>query len=157
MFRHSLRRAKGPNREFNKHSDKESSRMNNERRRRIIYDDKGNLNVGGLCYMLWEDFHQPVLIFASGLVLFYGYQRLIAYLSGDDDVRTANIDRLSEEQARASGKLKSERFLVKPSRQIDDPDFLDIPSFGGKNTHKSALFVDDDVSSNPLFSGKNRS
>lgn len=157
LRRSGLWRVMGQNAEFRKHASRESERIHNERRRRIIYDSQGNLQLGGLVFLLYEDFHKPFLLFCGALLLFYGYNRLLVFLSSGDDVRTANVDRHSEEAARKSGKLKSERYLVKPQRQIDDPDFLDIPAFAGKGTHHSKLFVDDDASSNPLFSGKNRS
>lgn len=129
--------------------------MNNERQRHILYDAKGNLKLGGLFYLLWEDFHKPLLYIICGIVVFCGYNKALLALNGDQ-ARSEAVDHRSEAEARQSGKLKADRFLVKPKRQIDDPDFLNIPSYGGKGVYQSKLFEGDEASSDPLHSERRR-
>ncbi|KAL7697266.1 hypothetical protein N2W54_001567 [Lotmaria passim] len=154
MFRRTFRRAIG-NARYS--GGKERDRIEQERRRRILYDSAGNLQLGGLLLMLYDDFHKPFAVGVGLIALFYGYNHLLVYLSREEEDEGRRLDAQSEEMARQTGKLKADRFLVKPSRQIDDPDFLDIPAFGGKGVNKSRLMSDDSVSSGPLHSERNRS
>lgn len=154
MLRRTIRRAVGNSRYS---GGKERDRIDQERRRRILYDAAGNLQLGGLLFMIYEDFRKPFAIGVGLLGLFYGYNRLLVYLSREEEDEGRRLDAASEEAARQSGKLKADRFLVKPNRQIDDPDFLDIPAFAGKGVNKSKLMSDDTVSSGPLHSERNRS
>lgn len=107
--------------------------------------------------MIYEDFRVPAAIGVGALGLFYGYNRLIVYLSREEEAESVRLDQESEAAARESGKLKADRYLIKPTRQIDDPDYLNIPSFSGKGVYKSKLMADDDLSSGPLQSERNRS
>lgn len=131
---------------YRQHVDKESERIHREQRRRILYDAQGNLLLSGLAYVLWVDFHKPAAIILASLGAFYGYNRALVYLSRGDEDRVRALDSQSEAYARQSGKLKSDKYLVKPSRQIDDPDFLNIPAFGGKAVYQSKLMTDDSAS-----------
>lgn len=154
MLRRTLRRAVG-NTQYS--GGKERDRIRQERRRRILYDAAGNLQPGGLLLMLYEDFHRPAAVGVGLLAVFYGYNRLLVYLSRQEEDEGRRLDAASEAAARETGKLKSDRYLVKPNRQIDDPDFLDIPAFAGKGVSKSKLMKDDSVSSGPLHDERNRS
>ncbi|KPA73592.1 hypothetical protein ABB37_09724 [Leptomonas pyrrhocoris] len=154
MLRRTVRRAVG-NTRFS--GGKERDRIEQERRRRILYDAAGNLQLGGLLLMMYEDFRKPFAIGVGLLALFYGYNRLLVYLSRQDEEECRRLDLASEQAARQSGKLKADRYLVKPSRQIDDPDFLDIPAYAGKGVNRSKLMSDDAVSGGPMHDERNRS
>jgi hypothetical protein len=154
MLRRSLRRAVG-NTRFS--GGKEQDRIQQERRRRLLYDAAGNLKLSGLLLLMYEDFRKPFAIGVGFLLCFYGYNRLLVHLSREEEDEGRRLDAASEQAARQSGKLKAERYLVKPNRQIDDPDFLDIPAYAGKGVSKSRLMSDDAVSSGPLHDERNRS
>ncbi|KAF5221747.1 hypothetical protein ECC02_005285 [Trypanosoma cruzi] len=141
---------------YRQHSDKERDRIAQERQRRILYDHAGNVKLSGLLFLFWEEFRLPILCVAGGIVFLIGYNKLIYYLSAQEFAHEKSIDQQSEANARLSGKLKGDRYLVKPRRQLDDPDFLNIPSYAGKGVYSSKLFDDDSASTDPLFSEKRR-
>ncbi|KEG11049.1 hypothetical protein DQ04_03031070 [Trypanosoma grayi] len=141
---------------YRQHSDREQERISRERNRRILYDHEGNVKLWGLAFLCWEEFRVPIL-FATGCVVFFvAYNKLVYYLSSMEFATEKTLDEQSETSARQSGKLKADRYLVKPRRQVDDPDFLNIPSYGGKGVYSSKLFEDDSVSTDPLFAEKRR-
>ncbi|RNF16932.1 uncharacterized protein Tco025E_05087 [Trypanosoma conorhini] len=141
---------------YRQHSDKERERIAQERQRRILYDHSGNVKFAGLLFLLWEEFRVPILCFAGGILFLVGYNKLIYHLSSQESARERELDRRSEANARLSGKLKADRYLVKPRRQVEDPDFLDVPSHAGKGVYSSKLFAEDAASTDPLFSERRR-
>ncbi|KPI85419.1 hypothetical protein ABL78_5509 [Leptomonas seymouri] len=154
MLRRTVRRAVSNNGFI---GGKERTRIEQERRRRVLYDSAGNLRLGGLLLLMYEDFRQPLAIGVGLLALFYGYNRLVVHLSRQQEDEGRRLDSASEQAARQSGKLKADRYLVKPMRQIDDPDMLNIPAYGGKGVSKSKLMSDDAVSSGALHDERNHS
>ncbi|KAG5508301.1 hypothetical protein JIQ42_08223 [Leishmania sp. Namibia] len=154
MLRRTVRRATG-NSHFS--GGKERDRIEQERRRRLLYDAAGNLQVGGLLYIMYHDFKKPAAIGLGMVAFLYSYNRLIVHLSREEEAEGLRLDAQSEAMARQTGKLKADRYLIKPNRQIDDPDFLNIPAFGGRGVSSSRLLSDDTVSGGPLHSERNRS
>ncbi|KAH9599035.1 hypothetical protein LSM04_006177 [Trypanosoma melophagium] len=138
------------------HSGREQQRITRERQRRILYDAAGNVRLSGLLFLAWEDFHVPLLAIGGGLVLFVAYNRLVVWLAAREAAGERQLDAESEAAARESGRLKDERFLIKPRRQLEDPDFLNVPSYAGKGVYSSKLFTDETASSDPLFAEKRR-
>lgn len=151
-------RATAPCRVFANHAQhgaQQSERIRRQNIRQTLYDSDGNLRVGRLLCMLWNDGRKPFL-WTIGIALgFYGYQRLIVYLSLEEVKRQKLIDQQSEAYARQTGKLRSDRYLVKPRRQIDDPDFLNVPSHAGKGVYSSKLFTEETSSTSELHSEYN--
>ncbi|KAK7195245.1 hypothetical protein NESM_000450000 [Novymonas esmeraldas] len=154
MFKRTVRRAVGNSRYT---GGKERDRIEQERRRRLLYDAAGNLQLGGLARMLYDDLHWPAAIGVGVLLGFYGYNRLLVHLASEAEAEERRLDAASEAAARQSGKLKGDRYLVKPKRQIDDPDFLRIPAYAGTGVNTSALLSDDSVSSGELHNERNHS
>ncbi|KAG5511889.1 hypothetical protein JKF63_07714 [Porcisia hertigi] len=154
MLRRTVRRAMG-NSHFS--GGKERDRIEQERRRRLVYDAAGNLQLGGLLLVMYDDFKKPAAIGLGVVALCYSYVRLLVYLSREEEAEGLRLDAQSEAMARQTGKLKADRYLIKPNRQIDDPDFLNIPAFGGKGVGTSKLLRDDSLSSGDLHSERNRS
>ncbi|ORC93315.1 uncharacterized protein TM35_000011920 [Trypanosoma theileri] len=138
------------------HSGREQQRITRERQRRILYDAAGNVRLSGLFFLAWEEFRRPLLAVGGGLFLFVAYNRLVVWLSQREAAAERLLDAESEAAARESGRLRGERFLVKPRRQMEDPDFLNVPSYAGKGVYSSKLFTDDTASSDPLFAEKRR-
>ncbi|KAG5487701.1 hypothetical protein LSCM1_08064 [Leishmania martiniquensis] len=154
MLRRTVQRAMG-NSHFS--GGKERDRIEQERRRRLLYDAAGNLQIGGLLSLMYHDFKKPAAIGLGMAAFLYGYNRLIVCLSREEEAEGLRLDAESEAVARQTGKLKADRYLIKPNRQIDDPDFANIPAFGGKGVSSSRLLSDDSVSSGPLQSERSRS
>nr|CCC93510.1 unnamed protein product [Trypanosoma congolense IL3000] len=139
------------------HSDRERDRIARERQRRILYTAAGDVKLHGLLFLLWEEFRVPIVAVTAGVVFLVAYNRIVLYYSSLERAGERELDIKSEAGARQSGKLKSDRYLVKPWRQVDDPDFLNIPSHAGKGVYKSKLFEDDKPSTEPLYSERRRS
>ncbi|CAJ1985766.1 hypothetical protein conserved [Leishmania donovani] len=154
MLRRTARSAMGNSR-FS--GSKERDRIEQERRRRLVYDAAGNLQLGGLLLMMYDDFKKPAAIGLGMVAFLYGYSRLVVHLSREEEAEGLWLDAQSEAVARQTGKLKADRYLVKPNRQIDDPDFLNIPAFGGRGVSSSKLLSDDSVSGGALHSERKRS
>ncbi|EPY42026.1 hypothetical protein AGDE_01897 [Angomonas deanei] len=150
MFRRTVRRLQS-SKNFHQ-SDRERGRMNDARRRETIYDAQGNLIFSGLLKTMWEDYKTPFLCIVGFFSFTFVYNRLIVHLNQGERRRVVAMDKASEEQQRRTGKLQADRYLVKPTRQTDDPDFLNIPSFAGKGVYKSALFTDDALSTSETVS-----
>lgn len=109
-----------------------------------MYDEKGNLRFAGWCYVMWEEFQGPLLCVGGGLLFTYLYQTLVVKACEMEAEGAIALDRQSEQIARESGKLKADRYLTKPRRQIDDPDMYNIPSHSGSGKEfRSKLFSDD--------------
>ncbi|RNF07729.1 hypothetical protein TraAM80_03175 [Trypanosoma rangeli] len=141
---------------YRQHSDKERERIAQERQRRILYDHSGNVKFSGLLFLFWEEFRAPILCLAGGIAFVVGYNKLIYHLTLQESAQERELDRQSEANARMSGKLKGDRYLVKPLRQVEDPDFLNIPSHAGKGVYSSKLFAEDSAGTDPLFSERRR-
>ncbi|EPY32766.1 hypothetical protein STCU_02671 [Strigomonas culicis] len=124
--------------------------MYQERRRHMVYDEKGNVKLWGLAVAVWDEFRFPLLCLFGGVGGFVAYQRLVLWAMRGDGTHRRELDHQSEVYARASGKLRSDRFLVKPERQIDDPDMMNIPAFAGKGVYKSKLFDKDEFAGGDL-------
>ncbi|AIN95257.1 hypothetical protein LPMP_030230 [Leishmania panamensis] len=154
MLRRTARCAMGNSR-FS--GSKERDRIEQERRRHVLYDAAGNLQIGGLLLLMYDDFKKPAAVGLAIAVFLYGYNRLLVHLSREEEAEGLRLDVQSEAVARQTGKLKADRYLVKPNRQIDDPDFFNIPALGGKGVNSSRLLSDDSVSSGTLHSERNRS
>ncbi|KAG8347594.1 hypothetical protein ERJ75_001343500 [Trypanosoma vivax] len=139
-----------------RYNDRERDRIERERHRRILYDGAGNVRLQGLMSLLWEEVRVPVAIVVGVVAFMIAYNQLVLYLSAKELAGERELDASSEAMARSSGKLKGDRYLVKPWRQIEDPDFLNIPSHAGKGVYKSKLFEEDNTSADPLFSERRR-
>ncbi|CUG92733.1 Hypothetical protein, putative [Bodo saltans] len=140
MFRRNVRRL------VNVNGDKDRERIHRERQRNMMYDRNGRVRWTGAAQLFYEEFKFPVQCIVGGLAFTYFYQKLIIYMCRRETAGAVALDRKSEEIARESGKLKSDRFLVKPRRQIDDPDMRDLPTHSGKSNFKSRLLYDDTYS-----------
>ncbi|CBH15329.1 uncharacterized protein TEOVI_000546000 [Trypanosoma equiperdum] len=138
------------------HSDRERDRIARERQRHILYDNAGNVKLYGILFLLWEEFRVPIIAVATGFFVLLAYNKIVLYYSARQLAGERELDQKSESEARLSGKLKGDRYLIKPWRQVEDPDFLNIPSYAGKGVYSSKLFEDDVASTDPLFSERRR-
>lgn len=123
--------------------DKDRERLYRERQRQMLYDKQGRIKWLGAMQLLWEEFRFPVSCIVGVAAFTYYYQHLIIYMCRKETEGAISLDRSSEAVARESGKLKSERYLAKPRRQIDDPDLHDMPTHSGRGNFKSRLLYDD--------------
>ena len=123
--------------------------MYREYQRNLLYDQDGNLKIAGLLHVLYVDFKKPVGIFLACAISFYVYEKIVLTMSAEETRGAVLLDQQSEQVMKETGKLKSEKYLVKPRRVIEDPDFYDkMPSYASKGEVSSRLFKDDDSGSN---------
>lgn len=138
-------------------NNREKERLYQERQRHILYTSDGRLRWRGVLRVVGELAYKPALWCGAAAVCSYAYLRIVVLLNAQTDAERVRLDRESETKMRATGKLKAERYLVKPGRQIEDPDFLHLPSHSGKNVYRSQLLTDDSVSGGSLEGNHNRS
>lgn len=129
------------------YGDKDRERLHRERQRQMMYDRNGRIRWAGAAQLFYEEFRFPVMCIVGAVTFTYLYQKLIVYMCRRETEGAVALDRQSESIARESGKLKSDRYLVKPRRQIDDPDMREMPAHSGKSDFKSRLLYDDTYSS----------
>ena len=130
------------------HTDKERERIFRMRQQKILYDKYGNFKISGVLSVIHEQYGTYIYCVLGFGVFVYAYEHLIVYLQRQDTQHIKDLDKKSEEEMRATGKLKSDRYLSKPRRQIDDPDMHNLPAFSStKGDFKCKLFHDDSLSS----------
>lgn len=131
---------------FQHHNEFERSQA--RKRAKVLYHKDGSFNWRGFFAVLLVEKWRPGLLFLGFVGFFLAYTKLIVYLETARDAQERKTDAERMEWLRASGKVKSEKYIVNKRRQIDDPDMgLPVPSFTGKTEGRaSRLFADEGAS-----------
>ncbi len=124
----------------------EASRIKREKTRRFLYDEDGNIHAGNYMKLFISRHGKEVAVVVGILVFIGSYDKVIHKLIIAENEAGKGLERRSEEEIRGMGKLKADRFLVKPQRYVDDPDYYNIPGKAGPRGKSCDLFVDDERS-----------
>ena len=122
----------------------DQARKEKEKARQMMYDKNGNVVARGWLRVQWNSFKDILIPAGVFLALFVVLSRFSNWVGKRQTELHEDFERKSEENARSVGKLKGERYLLKPTRVIDDPDFLHPPARSGLQARPSKLFDNDD-------------
>eukprot|EP00758_Cryptobia_borreli_P010067 Tbor_TRINITY_DN5534_c1_g1::TRINITY_DN5534_c1_g1_i1::g.12595::m.12595 len=143
---------------------REEERIRMEAEHRKLYDTRGNLQIGAFILKLWEEFGLGVKVFAGFCVGMYAYQKVLIWVLQKENDGAKNLSEEIEKEIRDTTKnFKGDRYIARPARQIDDPDFFNVPAYSITNDQEAArkyrpkLFDDDSLSSGNLQDDRRRS
>ena len=125
------------------HSEKEKRRIKVEKTRAFLYDEQGNLIMSNYFVVLYRTFHKELKMLVAFLSSYVLYEIVVVKVIRMENQASRRLEKRSEDELRGTGKLRAERYLVKPQRFVEDPDYYDIPSASGPRAKACPLMVDD--------------
>ena len=131
----------------------ESRRLENLKYRQAVYDANGRFNPLKWAVFVWSQMHVGFKLVGGIAVGLTFYSQVVNYANGVYTQRNIDSYAKRDEWLRASGKLKSEKYMVQPLRQIEDPDIDNIPChtlYDDDRPVFSRNFLDDVETTNPL-------
>ena len=155
MFRRTARRFKYNATNSNQ---RDSDRMGREATHRTMYDSHGNINPAGYAKVLWIEFGPLIKIVTGVIVGWYFFDKALIYTLRSENEGKKQIAEKIEEELREHPGYRGDRFISRPARIIEDPDFYRIPAHAISaetdpelaRKFRPRLFDDDTVSSGRL-------
>ena len=120
--------------------------MKAESDHRILYGNSDTISIRGLCRLLMMQHGGLIKCIVGGLVVTVLYTKLCVAFQQYENEGVREILEERVDLIRKSGKLRGERFIVIPHRQVDDADFGNLPFYSPKaQPFVSAQLSDDNA------------
>ena len=125
---------------------------------KTMYDSRGNIYLPGFAKVLWDEFGVFIKIIGGVLGGWYCFDKALIYSLKSENEGKRQIAEKLEEEIREHPRFRGERYISRPARIIEDPDFYRIPAHAINpdtdpelsKKFRPSLFDDDNVSSGRL-------
>lgn len=105
----------------------EQTAKENLHMRAMLWTRDGKFQPLGLLKYLYEKSFYTITTLVTIVGTLWVYHYAVIWATGKYTDRNQMLFDRREEYLRSTGKLKSDTYLVKPLRQIEDPDLLNVP------------------------------